>query len=92
MRSLFNSSQDKSEKGQLKSPYCSIVVLCLIIAGETVWSVNKWMLSIEGRVVIPHSPPIPDFTTALVVLFASFYVFNIEYQVEAATTLEFVQR
>uniref|UniRef100_A0A8C2CPU8 Uncharacterized protein n=1 Tax=Cyprinus carpio TaxID=7962 RepID=A0A8C2CPU8_CYPCA len=64
----------------------------LIVLGETVWSVNKWMLSIEGRVVIPHSPPIPDFTTALVVLFASFYVFNIEYQVEAATTLEFVQR
>lgn len=50
------------------------------------------MLSIEGRVVFTHSPPIPDFATALAVLFASFYVFNIEYQVEAATTLEFVQR
>ena len=56
------------------------------------WSANKWMLSIEGRVVIPLSPPMPDFTTALAVLFASFYVFNIEYEVEAVTTLEFVQR
>ncbi len=56
------------------------------------WSANKWMLSIEGRVVIPHSPPMSDFTTALAVLFASLYVFNIEYQVEAVTTLEFVQR
>lgn len=57
------------------------------------WSANKWMLSIEGRVVIPGIPDeIPDFTTALAVLFTSFYVFNIEYQVEAVTTLEFVQR
>lgn len=56
------------------------------------WSADKWMLSIEGRVVIPHIPPIPDFTTALAVFFASFYVFNIEYQVEAVTTLEFIQR
>ncbi|KAI9536288.1 hypothetical protein NQZ68_034845 [Dissostichus eleginoides] len=60
--------------------------------GDTMWSANKWMLSIEGRVVIPLSPPMPDFTTALVVLFASFYVFNIEYEVEAVTMLEFVQR
>ncbi|XP_054587146.1 sterile alpha motif domain-containing protein 3 [Nothobranchius furzeri] len=64
----------------------------LIALGDTMWSANKWMLSIEGRVVIPLLPPIPDFTTALAVLFASFYVFNIEYQVEAVTTLEFVQR
>ncbi|XP_041829977.1 uncharacterized protein LOC121635872 [Melanotaenia boesemani] len=64
----------------------------LIALGDTVWSANKWMLSIEGHVVIPHSPPMPDFTTALAVYFASFYVFNIEYQVEAVTTLEFVQR
>ena len=56
------------------------------------WSANKWMLSIEGHVVIPHSPPKQDFTTALAVLFASFYIFDIEYQVEAVTTLEFVQR
>ncbi|KAM8741462.1 uncharacterized protein AB9X84_018836 [Acanthopagrus schlegelii] len=65
----------------------------LIALGDTVWSANKWMLSIEGRVVIPGIPDeIPDFTTALAVLFTSFYVFNIEYQVEAVTTLEFVQR
>ncbi|KAM6945201.1 uncharacterized protein PEZ65_002855 [Lycodopsis pacificus] len=64
----------------------------LIVLGDTLWSAKRWMLSIEGRVVFTHSPPVPDFATALAVLFASFYVFNIEYQVEAATTLEFVQR
>ncbi|KAI7810948.1 hypothetical protein IRJ41_008568 [Triplophysa rosa] len=64
----------------------------LIMLGDTLYSANKWMLSIEGHVEIPHSPPMPDFTTAFAVLFASFYVFNIEYQVEAVTTLEFVQR
>ncbi|XP_067437006.1 uncharacterized protein [Thunnus thynnus] len=63
-----------------------------IVLGDTVWSANRWMLSIEGCVVIPHSHPMLDFVTALAVLFASFYVFNIEYQVEAATTLEFIQR
>ncbi|XP_076841673.1 uncharacterized protein LOC143485891 [Brachyhypopomus gauderio] len=64
----------------------------LIVLGDTVLSAKNWMLSIEGQVVIPHLSPMPDFITALAVLFASFYVFNIEYQVEAATTLEFVQR
>ncbi|XP_051991258.1 uncharacterized protein LOC127650098 [Xyrauchen texanus] len=64
----------------------------LLVQGDTVWSANKWMLSIEDCAVIPHSPLMPDFTTALAVLFASFYVFNIIYQVEAATTLRFVQR
>lgn len=50
------------------------------------------MLSIEGRVVIPPGAHMADFTTALAALFACYYVFNLEYQVEASTTLEFVQR
>ncbi|KAK0149544.1 hypothetical protein N1851_009715 [Merluccius polli] len=50
------------------------------------------MLSIEGRVVIPPAAHLVNFTTALAALFACFYVFNLEYQVEASTTLEFVQR
>lgn len=61
----------------------------IIGLGETILTSKKWMLSIEGRVVVPSAV---DFTTALAVLFACFYVFNIEYQVEASTTLEFVQR
>lgn len=42
-----------------------------------------------SHAVVPHSPPVPDFSAALAVLFGSFYVFDIEYQAEA---LEFAQR
>uniref|UniRef100_A0A3B3QPE7 Uncharacterized protein n=1 Tax=Paramormyrops kingsleyae TaxID=1676925 RepID=A0A3B3QPE7_9TELE len=59
----------------------------LIMLGK----IPKWMLSIEGRVVLRMSDH-SDFTSALAVLFGSFYVFNIEYPEEAATTLEFIQR
>ncbi|KAM8762282.1 uncharacterized protein AB9X84_007107 isoform 2-T2 [Acanthopagrus schlegelii] len=64
----------------------------IIMLGETILSAQKWMLSIEGRVVIPTAAHLTDFTTALAALFACYYVFNLEYQVEANTTLEFVQR
>ncbi|XP_030295267.1 uncharacterized protein LOC115595218 isoform X1 [Sparus aurata] len=63
----------------------------IIMLGETILTANKWMLSIEGRVVIPPAARLADFTTALAAL-ACCYVFNLEYQVEASTTLEFVQR
>ncbi|XP_042609274.1 uncharacterized protein LOC109074886 [Cyprinus carpio] len=64
----------------------------IIMLGDTILTAKKWMLSIEGRVVIPPGAHMADFTTALATLFACYYVFNLEYQVEASTTLEFVQR
>ncbi|KAM9771113.1 uncharacterized protein ACBT44_004586 isoform 1-T1 [Syngnathus typhle] len=64
----------------------------IIMLGETVLTAKKWMLSIEGRVIIPPAAHLPDFTIALATLFACYYVFNLEYQVEACTTLEFIQR
>ncbi|KAM3599973.1 uncharacterized protein V6R79_014881 [Siganus canaliculatus] len=51
----------------------------------------EWMLPIEGRVVLTLSDH-SDFTSALAVLFGSYYVFNIEYPQEADTSLEFSQR
>ncbi|XP_071313889.1 uncharacterized protein [Trachinotus anak] len=60
--------------------------------GETILTAKKWMLWIEGSVVIPPAAHLVDFTTALATLFACYYVFNLEYQVEASATLEFVQR
>ncbi|RXN05325.1 hypothetical protein ROHU_033470 [Labeo rohita] len=63
----------------------------LIMLGESILGAEKWMLSIEGRVVLQLSD-VSDFTSALAVLFGSYYVFNIEYPEEAATTLEFIQR
>ncbi len=49
------------------------------------------MLAIEGKVFFPESD-LPDMSSAFAVLFGSYYTLNIEYQVEAATTLEFIQR
>ncbi|XP_048019935.1 uncharacterized protein LOC125251074 [Megalobrama amblycephala] len=63
----------------------------LIMLGESILGAKKWMLSIDGRVVLQLNDR-SDFTHALAVFFASYYVFNMEYPEEAATTLEFIQR
>ncbi|XP_072571034.1 uncharacterized protein [Paramormyrops kingsleyae] len=63
----------------------------LIMLGGSVLCSKKWMLSVEGKVFIPESD-LPDLSSAFAVLFGSYYVLNLEYQVEAATTLEFIQR
>ena len=49
------------------------------------------MLAMEGDVLI-QPEDLPDFSSAAAVLMACYYVFNIEYQEEAASTLEFIQR
>ncbi|XP_042258073.1 uncharacterized protein LOC121889907 [Thunnus maccoyii] len=90
--SILDISHHFSCLGSSYSPTSPPSLVLNFIAGDTVWSANKWMLSTKGCVVTPHSPPMLDFINAMAVLFTSFYVFNIEYQVEAATTLEFVQR
>ncbi|KAL1246773.1 hypothetical protein QQF64_034280 [Cirrhinus molitorella] len=59
--------------------------------GDSVLHSKKWMLVIEGKYLFPECD-LPDVTSAFAVLFASYYVLNLEYQVEAATTLEFIQR
>ncbi|XP_052441703.1 uncharacterized protein LOC127983555 [Carassius gibelio] len=51
---------------------------------------QRWMLSLEGQVVCEGAQP--NFITGLAALFASFYNFNLQYQEEAACTLEFVQK
>ncbi|KAG5280377.1 hypothetical protein AALO_G00088410 [Alosa alosa] len=61
----------------------------LIMLGDSILGAKKWMLSVEGKVLL-HSEL--DFPTALAVFFGLFYVLNMEYPVEAATTLEFIQR
>lgn len=56
----------------------------LFVSGDT----RHWMLSIEGQVVCEGT----TFVSGLAVLFASYYNFNLQYQDEAACTLEFIQR
>ncbi|KAL6477755.1 hypothetical protein MHYP_G00135900 [Metynnis hypsauchen] len=63
----------------------------LVMLGESILRAKKWMLSIEGKVVLQLSDH-SDFASALAVFFGSYYVFNIEYPAEAATSLEFIQR
>ncbi|CAL8301249.1 unnamed protein product [Gadus morhua 'NCC'] len=55
-------------------------------------SAKQWMLALEGKVFITPTNLQMDFTSALAVLFGSYYAFNIEYQPEAASTLDFIQR
>nr|XP_055025276.1 uncharacterized protein LOC129415351 [Misgurnus anguillicaudatus]XP_055025277.1 uncharacterized protein LOC129415351 [Misgurnus anguillicaudatus] len=63
----------------------------LIAFGDSVLHAKRWMLTMEGRVII-ESQDLTDFQSALAVLFGCYYAFNVQYQEEAAATLEFLQR
>ncbi|TRY83118.1 hypothetical protein DNTS_020639, partial [Danionella cerebrum] len=47
---------------------------------------RRWMLSMEGHVVCEGAQP--NFVSGLAALFSTFYNFNLQYQEEAACTLE----
>ncbi|KAI4884221.1 hypothetical protein NFI96_024380 [Prochilodus magdalenae] len=51
---------------------------------------EKWMQSVEGELVLGSS--FFFFFEGLAALFAIFYILNLEYQEEAASTMEFIQR
>ncbi|KAF3839576.1 hypothetical protein F7725_018293 [Dissostichus mawsoni] len=51
---------------------------------------RRWMITLEGRVIFEGITP--TFLTGLAAVFAIYYVFNLQYQEEAACTLEFIQR
>uniref|UniRef100_A0A8C2FGN5 Uncharacterized protein n=1 Tax=Cyprinus carpio TaxID=7962 RepID=A0A8C2FGN5_CYPCA len=63
----------------------------LIMLGHSIMTASKWMLSIEGNIILTLDSS-DTFITAFAVIFASYYIFNIEYQESAACTLELVQR
>ncbi|XP_026122090.1 uncharacterized protein LOC113105164 [Carassius auratus] len=90
--SLFLIADETTTPADAEAQLSLPVTPRIIMLGETILTAKKWMLSIEGKVVIPPGAHMADFTTALAALFACYYVFNLEYQVEASTTLEFVQR
>lgn len=48
------------------------------------------MISVENNVICEGIEQ--TFITGLAAVFATYYVFNLQYQEEAARTLEFVQR
>ncbi|KAF3841070.1 hypothetical protein F7725_006932 [Dissostichus mawsoni] len=48
------------------------------------------MITLEGRVISEGIKP--TFLTGLAAVFAIYYIFNLQYQEEAACTLEFIKR
>uniref|UniRef100_A0A672J7H0 Uncharacterized protein n=1 Tax=Salarias fasciatus TaxID=181472 RepID=A0A672J7H0_SALFA len=89
--SLFLLADETSTRADAEAQLSLPSTPRLIMLGESILEAKKWMLSIEGKVVLQLSDH-SDFTSALSVLFGSYYVFNIEYPEEAATSLEFIQR
>ncbi|KAG5263822.1 hypothetical protein AALO_G00269010 [Alosa alosa] len=63
----------------------------LILLGERQGNHQKWMVSIESLIVCEGSN-LATFLTGIVTCFSTFYILNLQYQEEAACTLEFFQR
>ncbi|KAL1257411.1 hypothetical protein QQF64_003155 [Cirrhinus molitorella] len=65
--------------------------LILLVSGGT-WQVTikHWMVTLEGCVISEGITP--NFLTGLAAVFAIYYMLNLQYQEEAACTLEFIQR
>ncbi|KTF81589.1 hypothetical protein cypCar_00044672 [Cyprinus carpio] len=65
--------------------------LILPVSGATGQvTIKGWMITFEGRVISEGITP--TFATGLAAMFAIYYIFNLQYQDEAACTLEFIQR
>ncbi|CAM4597495.1 unnamed protein product [Leuciscus chuanchicus] len=62
----------------------------LILLGETGSRFQRWMLSLEGQIVCEGIQS--TFVTGLASFFPCFSIFNLQYQEEAACTLEFIPR
>ncbi|XP_063325341.1 uncharacterized protein LOC134624301 [Pelmatolapia mariae] len=63
----------------------------VIALGNNFMSASRWMVSLEGKVFY-EPEQMHDFASTLAVFFASYYVFNLEYQESASITLEMIQR
>ncbi|XP_076743933.1 uncharacterized protein LOC143419931 [Maylandia zebra] len=63
----------------------------VIALGNNFMSASRWMISLEGKTFY-EPEQMHDFASTLAVFFASYYVFNLEYQESASITLEMIQR
>ena len=59
--------------------------------GEFILTATKWQVSIEGKVILGTFGKNGSFTSALAVLFASYYNFILQSREGASTALEFIQ-
>ncbi|KAF6736314.1 hypothetical protein FQA47_007720 [Oryzias melastigma] len=61
----------------------------IIVCGSSCFSAETFMLSIDKNIV---NDKISSFTSAICLMFGSYFCFNIHYPVELRSTLEFLQR
>uniref|UniRef100_A0A8C1YHB9 Zgc:113210 n=1 Tax=Cyprinus carpio TaxID=7962 RepID=A0A8C1YHB9_CYPCA len=88
---VFILADENSTKTSIENEMSLPATPRLIMLGETLLTSSKWFVSIEGRVTHSIDDQL-DFAAALSVFFGCFYVFNIEYEESASTTLELIQR
>ncbi|XP_051995023.1 uncharacterized protein zgc:113210 [Xyrauchen texanus] len=88
---LFILADETSTKMSIENELTLPATPRLIMLGDTLLTSSKWFISIEGRVTHSIDNQM-DFTAALSVFFGCFYVFNIEYEESASSTLELIQR
>ncbi|KAL7874351.1 hypothetical protein SRHO_G00053210 [Serrasalmus rhombeus] len=62
----------------------------LLLGEKTSGRIELWMVILEGHIICEGIQP--TFLTGLGAVFSTFYNFNLQYQEEAACTLEFIQR
>ncbi|KAM8729082.1 uncharacterized protein AB9X84_026423 [Acanthopagrus schlegelii] len=65
------------------------VTPCIIVCGTSCYASRQFMLSVDGKVVNDH---IPNFISAICLMFGTYYCLNIHYPVGLGSTLEFLQR
>ncbi|XP_075884647.1 uncharacterized protein LOC142889856 [Nelusetta ayraudi] len=61
----------------------------IIVCGQSCFTATRFMLCIDRTIVQEN---IPSFMSSLVMMFGSYYNFNIHYPARLASTLEFLQR
>uniref|UniRef100_A0A1A8LY87 Uncharacterized protein n=2 Tax=Nothobranchius pienaari TaxID=704102 RepID=A0A1A8LY87_9TELE len=61
----------------------------IIVCGSSCFAAETFMLSIDKKIV---NDRITTFTSAICLMFGSYYCFNIHYPVELRSTLEFLQQ
>uniref|UniRef100_A0A3Q2QF48 Si:ch211-111e20.1 n=1 Tax=Fundulus heteroclitus TaxID=8078 RepID=A0A3Q2QF48_FUNHE len=66
------------------------LILSTDVSGKDRVTAGHWMISLESHIVCEGIQP--TFVTGLAALFSMYYIFNLQYQEEAACTLEFIQR
>ncbi|XP_039594615.1 uncharacterized protein LOC120516762 isoform X2 [Polypterus senegalus] len=62
---------------------------CIIFCGDSLLTASCFMLSVDKNVVKEN---IPVFLEAFEMMFAAYYIFNIQYPSDVGSTLEFIQR